>query len=230
MTASKALIIPAAGSGSRLGTATPKPYVQLRGQAILERTIRRFLSLRALQQVLVATSSEFVGVARQLLGAILPESIEGCVVEGGRERQHSIYNALRMSADVDLVLVHDAVRPFVQPDRIEACCRAAAETGSAILGIPAKDTIKRIDEHQLILETPPRSAMWQAQTPQVFRKKILAEAYEQAVEDGFTGTDDASLVERLGHPVKMVRGSRMNIKITYPYDLELANILIENEE
>ncbi len=129
---------------------------------------------------------------------------------------------------MDLVLVHDAVRPFVKLVHVEACCRAACETGAALLGIPAKDTMKRVDDRRIVRETPRRSSMWQAQTPQVFRKTLLVKAYERAAKDQFTGTDDASLVERLGEAVKMVEGDRMNMKLTYPLDLQLAELIIDN--
>lgn len=206
----------------------PKPFLTLKGRTILERTLRVFLPLASLQQVIVATSGEFAAAARQILETVLPDEIAGQAVIGGRERQHSIRNALDRTAEVDLVLVHDAVRPFVKLAHVEACCRAASETGAALLGIPAKDTMKRVDEHRLVQQTPPRSSMWQAQTPQVFRKSLLVRAYEQAAHDRFTGTDDASLVERLGEAVKMVEGDRMNMKLTYPLDLQLAALIIDN--
>lgn len=227
MRATKALIIPAAGSGRRMQKEIPKPFIKLKGQSILERTIRAFLPLTSLQQVIVATSEEFLDATRQILAPLLPDRIEGEAVIGGRRRQHSIHNALRVTADVDLVLVHDAVRPFVKSEHIEACCQAASKTGAALLGIPAKDTIKRVDERHLVQETPPRSCMWQAQTPQVFQKALLVKAYEHADRDQYTGTDDASLVERLGEAVKMVEGDHMNMKLTYPLDLELAELIID---
>lgn len=227
MTTTKALIIPAAGSGSRMQKEIPKPYLKLKGRTILERTITAFLPLGSLQQILVATSEDFLDRSRQILGSVLPDQIAGQAVIGGTERQHSIHRALHRTADVDLVVVHDAVRPFVKLKHIEACCRAAAETGAALVGIPARDTIKRLDERHFVRETPPRSLMWQAQTPQVFRKALLTKAYRQAEENQFTGTDDASLVERLGETVKMVEGDRTNIKLTYPVDLELAKLIID---
>lgn len=227
MAVTKALIIPAAGSGSRMQKEIPKPFLKLKGRSILERTIRAFLPLASLQQVIVATSEDFLDATRKILDPLLSERIAGQAVIGGRQRQHSIHNALHVTADVDLVLIHDAVRPFVKLEHIEACCRAAFETGAALLGIPSKDTLKRVDERHHVQETPPRSFMWQAQTPQVFRKALVMKAYEHADRDQFTGTDDASLVERLGEPVKMVEGDRMNMKLTYPLDLELAELIID---
>lgn len=226
----KSLILPAAGSGSRLKKETPKPYLQLSGRTILEHTIRRFLSLDELNQVIVATSEEYIHTAKQILQNVLPEGIKGRCLVGGRERQDSIYNALGEVWDVDLVIVHDAVRPFVKLSHITKCCDVAAQVGGAILGVPAKDTIKRIDEQQMIVETLSRKFLWQAQTPQVFQKSMILEAYQKARKDSFAGTDDASLVERLGKQVKMVEGERSNFKITYPLDLELAQLLIDKEQ
>lgn len=226
----KALVIPAAGQGRRMQKETPKPYLQLSGRTILEHTIRRFLPLEGLRQVLVATSEHYLETAESILHNLLPEEILGQCLVGGRERQHSIYNALGELSEVDLVMVHDAVRPFVSVEQIAACCRAASEVGGAVLGVPAKDTIKRVDDQQIIRETPSRDYLWQTQTPQVFRKQLILRAYEKARDDRFTGTDDSSLVERLGAKVKMVEGDRSNFKITYPLDLKLAKLIINNQE
>lgn len=228
--ATKALIIPAAGSGSRLNTETPKPFLELAGKSILERTIRRFLSLYDLQEIWVATSEEWQNRAQEILNGVKLANVSVKSLVGGRERQHSIYNALQKVGNVDLVMVHDAVRPFVKPQHIKQCCEVAADTGGAVLGVPVKDTIKRVDDKQVIRETPSRRYLWQTQTPQIFRKDILVQAYKKAREDGFLGTDDASLVERLGMSVKMVEGDRSNFKITYPLDLKLAQLLIEDEK
>lgn len=229
MVATKALIVPAAGSGSRLDSEVPKPFITVSGHTVLAYTIRRFLALDSLQQILVATSQEYLEQTRHILDEILPENRDisvKCVV-GGKERQHSIHKALKKVEDVDLVMVHDAVRPFVKLAHIQNCCRAATEVGGAVLGVPVKDTIKRVDEKRLVLETPSRKHLWQTQTPQVFRRDLLVQAYKQAARDHFLGTDDASLVERLGATVKMVEGDRSNFKITYPLDLELAQLLIK---
>lgn len=220
------LIIPAAGSGSRLNRETPKPFLEISGKTILEHTILRFLDLENLSQVFVATSPRYLSSAEEVLQKVLPEHITYQVIEGGAERQHSIFNTLKFVDAGNLVIVHDAVRPFVEPIHIENCCKAAMQTGASVLGVPAKDTIKKIDQNQMILDTPSRSFLWQAQTPQVFKKEILQEAYQKAFEENFIGTDDASLVERLGHPVKMVEGDRSNFKITYPLDLKLAKLLL----
>lgn len=226
----KTLIIPAAGSGSRLNQDIPKPYLKLGGITILEHTISRFISLDGLAGVVISTSESYQAETERILKDLLPAEISRTTVIGGAERQFSIFNALEKINETELVIVHDAVRPFVTSSQIDACCRAAAETGAAVLGIPVRDTIKEIDRDQFVRTTPSRQFLWQAQTPQVFKKDILMEAYTDAIREGFTGTDDSSLVERLGHKVKMVEGDHSNFKITYPMDLKLAQILIEKEQ
>jgi 2-C-methyl-D-erythritol 4-phosphate cytidylyltransferase len=229
MVVTKTLILPAAGVGKRMQRETPKPYLKLGAQTILGHTIRRFLPLQGLRQILVATSKDYLEAVDRILREVVPDDIAHESLIGGIERQDSIYNALQKTADVDLVMVHDAVRPFVKLKHIETACKVAAEVGAAVLGVPAKDTIKKVDDQHFVVETPSRKYLWQAQTPQIFNKELLLKAYEKAREDKVSGTDDASLVERLGHDIKMVKGSRSNFKITYPLDLEMAKLLIEKE-
>lgn len=159
----------------------------------------------------------------------VPHTITTLAVKGGEERQHTVYHALGRVSEVDLVLVHDAVRPFVQLKQIEACCRAAWEHGAAALGVPVRDTIKRIDGRFFVQETPERKRLWKAQTPQVFKKNLLLEAYEKAMRERYIGTDDASFVENIGQAVKMVEGDHSNYKITYPLDLRLARLQIKEK-
>lgn len=227
---SATLIIPAAGSGSRLQKDVPKPYVQIAGRTILEHTLSRFVDIDMLRHIVVPTSQEYKEQAQGILKKAVPKGISFRVITGGQERQHSIFNALKFVGDSELVIVHDAVRPFVKAEHIEKCCQAALDAGAAILGVPAKDTIKKINNQNFIESTPTRKFLWQAQTPQVFRSEVIIEAYEKAFEDHFIGTDDASLVERLQVPVKMVEGDRANFKITYPLDLELAELLLSRKD
>lgn len=207
----------------------PKPFIELEGQSILAHTVNRFINLNGLQQIVVATSVEYIDSTESILHEIVGDQISWHCVEGGLERQQSVYNALQAITPVDLVLVHDAVRPFVDITLIKQCCRQAEEMGAAIPGIPSRDTIKRIDDEQNVLETPARKYLWQVQTPQVFDAELLKEAYRWAASQNYAGTDDASLVEWLGKPVRVVEGSTKNIKITYPQDLALARILLKGE-
>ena len=227
---SLAVIIPAAGSGSRMQKKIPKPYLRIADRTILELTVSRFTGIDALKQLVIATSKDRLDETRALLKPLAGAGVQLDCIEGGRERQFSIYNALKKLGDVGLVAVHDAVRPFVGEAQIIECCEAALETGGAILGIPVQDTIKRVDEQSMIRETPDRKFLWQSQTPQIFRKEILLDAYEFAIKDEFVGTDDASLVERRNKPVKVVHGSRQNFKITYPFDLKLADLLLKEQQ
>lgn len=224
------MIIPAAGSGERMQRATPKPFIGLAGRPILEHTLLRFLQLEGLGQVIIATSAENIARSEALLGSLLGDRLSWSCIEGGSERQYSIRNALQKVDDAELVLVHDAVRPFVSSKAIGRCCDAAEKYGAAVLGMPAKDTIKKVDEKGMVTETPDRNALWQIQTPQVFKTDLLKKAYRLAAKQNYFGTDDASLVEWIGKRVQVVEGNRDNIKITYPQDLEYAKILLKNEK
>ncbi|HET8866356.1 MAG TPA: 2-C-methyl-D-erythritol 4-phosphate cytidylyltransferase [Gracilimonas sp.] len=224
------LIIPAAGSGVRMGSEVPKPFIKIGDKTILEHTISNFLDLPNLVQVIVATSEEYKEVVGSVFKSFASD-VEFRVVKGGSERQHSIYNALQyLSEDAQLVAVHDAVRPFVRKDLISKCCVVAGKIGGAVLGVPAKDTIKKVDGDGNVEMTPDRSSLWQAQTPQVFQKKLLIEAYEDAIRSNFIGTDDASLVERMHGRIQMVEGDRENLKITYPIDLKVAELILREKK
>lgn len=221
------VIIPAAGSGVRMGSNIPKPFIKIGGKPILEHTIDRFLEVENVIQILIATSPEYLDEISSMTSG-LSDQVSFQVVEGGEERQFSIYNALQyVSPKAELIAVHDAVRPFVRPNLIRRCCEVAQQYGGAILGVPAKDTIKKVNEDVVITETPNRSFLWQAQTPQIFQKQLLMKAYGSAIQNEFIGTDDASLVERIGGKVKMVEGDRENLKITFPIDLKVAEIILE---
>ena len=223
------LIIPAAGAGRRLNRDTPKPFIEISGKTILEHTISRFVPLPDLRKIIVAGSVEHREEVQEILEQSVPDTVSSVWVEGGAERQHSIYRALQKVGDVELVAVHDAVRPFIRREVIRRAVRAASEFGGSVVGIKVKDTIKKADEERTIVETPDRNYLWQAQTPQIFRKEVILEAYGKARDDDYLGTDDASLAERLGYGIKIIEGERDNLKITYPIDLKLAEILLEEQ-
>jgi 2-C-methyl-D-erythritol 4-phosphate cytidylyltransferase len=221
-----ALIIPAAGSGQRLGADIPKPYLVIAGKTVLEHTLLKFRPLAELSEVVISTSPDRIAGTEMMAEKIFPD-IPVTVVEGGAERQHSIMNALNsLTENSGLVAVHDAVRPFIETETISLCVDLAVQKGAAIVAVPAKDTIKVTDSNQKILNTPDRSRLWQAQTPQIFKTALLIDAYQKAIEEGFIGTDDASLVENLGHEVFVMEGARENFKITYPLDLKLAEWIL----
>lgn len=225
-----AVIIPAAGSGSRMGARIPKPFISLGEHSILWHTIGAFLKVPEICQVLIPTSPEWMGEVQNICHTLDNDEVQFDVMEGGSERQFSIQNALNMvNNDVDLVAVHDAVRPFIKPSLIKNCADQACLTGGAMIAVPAKDTIKKVDENRFVENTPNRNYLWQAQTPQIFKTELLKRAYASALEQGFVGTDDASLVEALGEKVKIVEGDRENLKITYPVDLRIAELILTED-
>jgi len=236
------VIIPAAGLGTRMITATPargaksapsKQFTNLAGTPILIHTLRRFVSTPSVTEFFVALRENeiksFRSQVEQSAKDLLQKRLE--LVAGGEHRQQSVANAILavQAADDDVVLVHDAVRPFVTPEIIDQVIRAAAKYGAAIAGLPAVDTVKQVErtaDGALVTSTIPRERVVMAQTPQGFRFDVLKKAFDEATADGFMGTDEASLVERSGHDVAVVMGSPSNIKITTPADLELAEFYL----
>jgi 2-C-methyl-D-erythritol 4-phosphate cytidylyltransferase len=231
------VIIPAAGLGTRMAVAPgkgkepgpSKQFTELGGAPILFHTLRRFVTSSAVQEIYVALRKNEISGFRARLEREAKDIIQKRIefVEGGEHRQHSVANALNAihAAPDDIVLVHDAVRPFVTREIIESVIAAVIKYGAAIAGLPAVDTIKQVErtaEGAVITATIPRERVVQAQTPQGFRYEVLKKAFDEATADGFTGTDEASLVERSGGEVQVVMGSSRNIKITTPADMELA--------
>lgn len=223
-----AVIIPAAGSGTRIGSPVPKPFLQIGGRTILEHTVAAFTGLNFVRQLIIPVHKEWLTKVDEMMESHRSETCRITVLEGGSERQFSIHNGLSiLGSEIDLVAVHDAVRPFVDEAVIRNCCDIADKKGGAIVAVPAKDTIKKVDQSGKIILTPDRSSLWQAQTPQIFRKALITKAYKSALDAGFVGTDDASLVERIGGHVDVVEGDRRNLKITYPIDLKVAEMILE---
>jgi len=235
-----AVIIPAAGLGRRMGRpgaeqgipeksgTSRKQFMLLEGAPILVHTIRKFVGFPEVEQILAVLRAEDRDwFGEQLRAQGLGRPVE--LVVGGEYRQDSVKNGLQaVGANMDLVAVHDAVRPFVPMALIEAVIGKAKETGAAILGIPPVDTVKQV-ERAWIRGTLPRERIVLAQTPQVFRAELLRRAYEQAEQDGFIGSDEASLVERLEVEVAVVLGSDRNIKITKPSDMAMARLFLQEE-
>ena len=224
-----AVIIPAAGKSSRFGGREKKPYVSLDGRPIWQRSAELFWSRDDVSMVYLVISPDDAEEFRTRFGHLIAfANIK--LVDGGDERFESVANALAQIPDsVELVAVHDAVRPLATAALIDAVFAAAAQHGAAMPAIPVADTLKRVDPAtNVITETVPRAGLWQAQTPQVFRRDWLAEAYARRGE--FTGpiTDDAQLIEALGHSVVAVPGSVSNFKITTKDDLELAEAVLKS--
>jgi len=221
--------------GTRMGGETPKQFLDLDGVPILLHTLRRLASCEAITDIILATRAEEIARLEELCRQEkFRQPIR--VVKGGATRQESVSAALeQVSDDTELVAVHDAVRPFVTREQVLRVIEEARKCGAAILGIPAMDTIKEVkraslpEDVALITATIPRERVVLAQTPQVFRSKLLQEAFARAATDQVNASDEAGLVERLGHEVHVVHGSERNIKITKPADMELARFYLDLE-
>lgn len=216
-----AVILPAAGKSSRFKDKHyKKPFAPLANKAVWLHSAEKFLNRDDVKQVIVVISAE----DREEFNFKFASNVAILgidVVEGGDERADSIERALaRVKPDVDFVAIHDAARPCLAGEWIDRVFEAAVRSEAAILAIPVGGTLKRVASDQTIQETVSRTGLWEAQTPQVFSRKLLMEAY--AKRDGFNATDDAQLVERIGHPVKIVQGSPINLKIATQEDLRLA--------
>jgi len=217
-------IIVAAGSGTRLGLATPKAFVTIDRASLLFRVLRTVGAVEALGEVVVAVPAGAQKSARVEADAAQLQ-IPVKITEGGAERQDSVRLALMLtSAEADLIVVHDAARPFATPAMFSACIAAAVQSGGAIVAVPVSDTLKQA-ENGTIVATVPRDGLWQAQTPQVFRRDLLVWAHEWAMRERITVTDDAYLFERLGLTVQVVQGSAANLKITTLDDLRIGEAI-----
>jgi 2-C-methyl-D-erythritol 4-phosphate cytidylyltransferase len=213
-------IIPAAGRGVRLGLPTPKQFLEFHQKPLLIHTLETIVAAPFINAVVLAVPEDFLGEAQGLVRDFLGHAPSVMVVAGGKERQDSVWNALQVVPEAcDLVLIHDGVRPLVTPKLLEDAWRAAHRTGAVIAAIPATDTVKRVRDG-LVNETLSRDEIWLVQTPQVFRRDLLRQAYEESRRSGWSVTDDASLVERIGVTVSVITGDPTNLKITSPEDLE----------
>jgi len=223
-------IVPSAGGGTRLAGNLPKQYLPLAGIPLLTRTLQALqASGRVDSLILVVPPGHEARCRTELLE---PFGLHAdAVVPGGADRQASVLAGLsRIPEGTDLVLVHDGARPFVTGELIRAAVSAAAAAGAAVVAVPVTDTIKVAGPDGSVKETPERGRLWAAQTPQVFRAALLRDAHRQALQDGFRGTDDSALVERLGHPVRLVPGTPENLKITTPADLALADHILQTRQ
>lgn len=230
-----AAIIPAAGLGTRMGADTPKQFLELDGVPLIIFALRRLAACAAITDFFISTRAEdIVSVQDRVAKSGLGRPAR--VVHGGDTRQQSVANALaQVDPATEIVLVHDAVRPFVTTEQINRVISEARSRGAAILGIPAIDTVKEVkraslpEDVALITATIPRERIVLAQTPQAFTYPLLRDAFRKAQQDDVTASDEAALVERFGHDVFVVLGSERNLKITRPADMELARFYLEQE-
>ena len=223
-------IIVAAGKGIRMGDAVRKQYIELDGIPLISRTLSLFKRCDRIDRIILAVPEDDIDYCTR---EILSDAVNGQeirLVSGGAKRQDSVYNSLKIiDANNGIVLIHDGARPFLKMQHLIACINGAQKHGACILGIPAFDTVKRVNAKNEIIHTHQRDTLWLAQTPQAFELKLIKKAHEKAKQEGFSATDDAALVERLGTVVKIIPGSRSNIKITDPEDLKLALAILKSE-
>jgi 2-C-methyl-D-erythritol 4-phosphate cytidylyltransferase len=221
-------IIPAGGTGRRMGGAVPKQYLLLAGIPVLARTLRLFQDSPGIDEITLAVPEADIHEVRCAIVEKYGLSKVGLVLAGGRERQDSVRNALlHVRADQEIIVVHDGVRPFITALLIERVVAAARRYGAVSVGVPVKDTVKEVNTEGWVEKTLSRQRLWLTQTPQAFHREILLAAYKKAEEDGVCATDDASLVERLGTPVRMIPGDEANIKLTTAEDMILAEGIVD---
>lgn len=221
-----AALIVAGGRGARMGNAVPKQFLPLGGKPVLMRTLEPFIACPRIEEIIVAVPGENITEAKRLTAA-LASGKPVRVVPGGAERQDSVFRGLSaLRPECGVVVIHDAVRPFITAHLIAGCVEAAERFGAATVARRVTETVKAV-ENGVVVETLDRSKLWVAQTPQAFRAGIIRRAHEQARCDGFLGTDDCMLVERLGQPVHVIEGNDTNIKITAPGDMALAGAILK---
>ncbi len=220
------VIILAAGSGKRMMADKNKILLDLGDRPIIAHTIAKFYNHPRVRKIILAIREEDRVQIDSIIDACGFEDIVRVI--GGAERQDSIYNCMGvLSDDTHILLIHDGARPFVDEDTITRSILETIECGATCVGVPSKDTVKIVDQEGIILDTPDRSQVWCAQTPQTFSFDLIREAHIKARQEAFLGTDDASLVERYGYKVKMIMGSYMNNKITTPEDIRQARYIFD---
>lgn len=217
------VIIPAAGSGKRMGGGTAKQFLPLGGEPVLRRTVRLFSASPLVDEIVLAAGD--VAATVEMVGD-LPKVTR--IVQGGAERQDSVWAALQVvHSRPRLICVHDAARPLLTPETLHGILQAAADHPAQVVAVPVKDTIKIAGPDGLVTATPDRASLWSVQTPQVFWVETLVAAFKRAQAEGFRGTDCASLVERAGVPVRIYPGEPTNLKLTTPEDLLLAEAILQ---
>lgn len=215
------VVIPAAGIGKRFGSNKPKQFLEIDGIPILQITLQKFQACDAIDCIVVVSHADFINEVTELIKKNNFTKISS-IVKGGEHRQDSVWNGLKeiIKNDVEIILIHDAVRPFVTDALINNVINSSVKFGAAVPAVPLNDTIKVSDENGFLIETLDRTKLFAIQTPQGFRKDLILKAFEKAFNDKFYATDDANLVERSGEKIKIVEGDYKNIKITTKEDLE----------
>ena len=222
-----AAIVPAAGKGRRIKSRIDKPYIELCGKPILAHTLLALSKNKAISEIVVSADKKKITILRrEIIDRFRIKNAR--IVMGGEERKDSVFNALReISGDIDYVLIHDGIRPFITNALIDKSLKAARRFGASVVAVPVKSTLKYSEGQARIAYTPDRRNLWEAQTPQVFKRGLIEKAYEKAARKKIDITDDSMLVELIGVKPRIVLGSYSNIKITTEEDLELAKVLIK---
>lgn len=219
------VVLPAAGSGKRMGAGQNKLFLKLLEKPILVHTLEVFQQDPACTGIWLAVKPEERGFIQKMLEDYRITKVKG-LPDGGAERQHSVHSCMKEMQRVDIVLVHDAARPFITHDIIAKLVQNAHHHGAAIAGVRAKDTMKKVSMNGIIEETVDRESLWMVQTPQAFRFELIMEAEDVAEKVGFLGTDEAMLMERLGHQVHIVESSYENVKMTTQEDLVFGEAIL----
>lgn len=221
------VIIPAAGQGKRMNAGKNKQFIELQSIPVIIHTLRVFEQDPMCSGIILVINKDEQLIFEEMLQTYSIQKVVS-LIQGGSERQYSVYNGLLAAKNTDIVLVHDGARPFLKQEHVHELVSVAAEKGAAVLAVPVKDTIKRASSDLYVEETVERSSLWAIQTPQAFHVSILQEAHELARKEDFLGTDEASLVERIPKQVYIVRGDYLNIKLTTPDDLIFAEAILQN--
>jgi len=220
------VVIPAAGQGKRMGASLNKQFLALRGIPLLAHTVSVFQSSDQVREIVIVGAKDDIPVIEEIVESYRLDKVAAVPI-GGAVRQESVFAGVQaLSAATQRVVVHDGARPLLTLELFHRFLAEAEETVAAITAVPLKDTVKLVNQEGWVVETPPREQLRAVQTPQVFERAVLEEAHRRAAQTGFIGTDDASLVEWLGYPVKVLEGSAENIKITTPDDLWLAEKIL----
>lgn len=215
------VIIPASGIGERFGRKTPKQFVKIKNKEMLAHTIDKFHNIKSIDEIIISTRPEYFARVCSIIKKHKFKKVKK-LVEGGKLRQESVYNALiNLTCSVnDIILVHDAARPFVSTESINKIIKEAKKHECVVLGMPVSETIKKVNKKQLVDKTIEREGLWSIQTPQAFRYLNLMQAFERAMKDNFVGTDEAAIVEYAGYDVKVIKGESGNVKITLKEDFD----------
>lgn len=223
-----AVIITAGGKGERFGGEMPKQFIELKGKPIIIHTIEKFSNIPSVESIIIPVHSEWFTYTKELVAKYDLPKVKDVVV-GGKERQDSIYNALQSKSleDIDIVMIHDSVRPFIEEKLINKMIELTEDYGAVIAGTAPKDPVKEINTKNEIQRTIQRNKVSISQTPQSFWKDIITNAYQKARDVNYIGSDSSQLVEFLGYKVSIVEGSELNIKITNQFDLKLAELIYD---